>query len=88
MTGSKCGNTFEKIFRGGQKKILLVWSELLGDFFWGSIFVLVSLIDAAPISKSLKETVCIGEPFVQFSSKNAETEVAVDLSQNFIMHRV
>ena len=43
----------------GDKKILLVWSELLGDFFWGSIFVLVSLIDAAPISEWLKETVCI-----------------------------
>ena len=27
-------------------------------------------------------------PFVQFSSENAETEVAVDLSQNFIVHRV
>ena len=27
-------------------------------------------------------------PFAQFSSENAETEVAVDLSQNFIVHRV
>ena len=49
---------WENIQRG-TKTILLVWSELLGDFFSGSIFVLVSLIDAAPISKWLKETVCI-----------------------------